>query len=124
MASSDTSPPLPSIFMIHRSPTQGPTSLSGPTGSSTSIGLYDPVLSLTYGIALQGIFPSPNRRRNLASFDSMLAFIELFAFSFVPKYFASCGGQLLPVNQNQGLYSLLGTTYGGDGQVNFKLPGR
>ena len=115
MASSDTSPPLPSIFMIHRSPTQGPTSLSGPTGSSTSIGLYDPVLSLTYGIALQGIFPSPN---------SMLAFIELFAFSFVPKYFASCDGQLLPVNQNQGLYSLLGTTYGGDGQVNFKLPGR
>ena len=44
------------------------------------------------------------------------------SFSFPPKGWALCNGQLLPINQNQGLFSLLGTTYGGDGRVNFGLP--
>src|SRR5438309_6885494 len=44
------------------------------------------------------------------------------SFSFPPKGWALCDGQLLPINQNQALFSLLGTTYGGDGQVNFALP--
>lgn len=44
------------------------------------------------------------------------------SFNFAPKYWAMCNGQLLPINQNQALYSLLGTTYGGDGRVNFALP--
>jgi microcystin-dependent protein len=44
------------------------------------------------------------------------------SFGFAPKGWALCQGQLLPINQNQALFSLLGTTYGGDGRVNFGLP--
>lgn len=44
------------------------------------------------------------------------------SFGFAPKGWALCNGQLLPINQNQGLFSLLGTTFGGDGRLNFALP--
>ena len=44
------------------------------------------------------------------------------SFGFPPQGWALCNGQLLPINQNQALFSLLGTTYGGDGRVNFGLP--
>jgi microcystin-dependent protein len=44
------------------------------------------------------------------------------SFAFAPKGWALCNGQLLPINQNQALFSLLGTTFGGDGRVNFALP--
>ena len=54
--------------------------------------------------------------------DPFLSEIRLFSFGFPPKGWALCGGQLLPINQNQALFSLLGTTYGGDGRVNFALP--
>lgn len=54
--------------------------------------------------------------------DAFLASIQFFSFAFAPKYWAQCNGQLLPINQNQALFSLLGTTYGGDGRVNFALP--
>ncbi|ERM80581.1 hypothetical protein P872_12705 [Rhodonellum psychrophilum GCM71 = DSM 17998] len=46
----------------------------------------------------------------------------LFSFNFAPRGFAQCNGQLLPINQNQALFSLLGTSFGGDGRVNFALP--
>ena len=48
--------------------------------------------------------------------------IGLFGFEFAPRGWALCNGQLLPINQNQALFALLGTTYGGDGRVNFALP--
>lgn len=48
--------------------------------------------------------------------------IKIMSFGFPPKGWALCDGQLLPINQNQALFSLLGTTYGGDGRVNFGLP--
>jgi microcystin-dependent protein len=48
--------------------------------------------------------------------------IEAFAFGFAPRGWAPCQGQLLPINQNQALFSLLGTTYGGDGRSTFALP--
>ncbi len=51
-----------------------------------------------------------------------LAEIRIVSFNFPPKGWAFCNGQLLPINQNQALFSLLGTTYGGDGQTNFGLP--
>jgi microcystin-dependent protein len=51
-----------------------------------------------------------------------LSQIDIFSFNFAPKGYAMCNGQLLPINQNQALFSLLGTTYGGDGRVNFGLP--
>jgi len=51
-----------------------------------------------------------------------LSEIRIMAFNFPPKGWALCNGQLLPINQNQALFSLLGTTYGGDGRTNFALP--
>ena len=51
-----------------------------------------------------------------------LSEIKIFSFGFAPKGWAFCNGQLLPINQNQAIFSLLGTTYGGDGRVNFALP--
>lgn len=54
--------------------------------------------------------------------EPFLSEIRLMSFVFPPKGWALCHGQLLPINQNQGLFSLLGTTFGGDGRVNFALP--
>jgi microcystin-dependent protein len=54
--------------------------------------------------------------------EPFLSEIRIMSFSFPPKGWALCDGQLLPINQNQALFSLLGTTYGGDGRVNFGLP--
>jgi microcystin-dependent protein len=51
-----------------------------------------------------------------------LSEIKIFSFGFAPKGWALCNGQLLPINQNQAIFSLLGTTYGGDGRTNFGLP--
>lgn len=48
--------------------------------------------------------------------------IRLFSFGFAPSGWATCDGQVLPINQNQALYSLLGVTYGGNGTTNFNLP--
>jgi microcystin-dependent protein len=54
--------------------------------------------------------------------EPFLAEIRIMSFNFAPKGWAQCNGQLLPINQNQALFSLLGTIYGGDGRVNFALP--
>ena len=54
--------------------------------------------------------------------DPFLSEIKIMSFNFAPKGWAMCNGQLLPINQNQALFSLMGTTYGGDGRVNFGLP--
>ena len=75
-----------------------------------------PVLTLSYCIALQGIFPSRNGE------TPFISEIQLFSFNYPPKGYAFCNGQLLPINQNQALFSLLGTTYGGDGIQTFGLP--
>ena len=54
--------------------------------------------------------------------EPFLAEIKIVGFNFAPRGFAQCDGQILPINQNQSLYSLLGTTYGGDGRTSFALP--
>lgn len=54
--------------------------------------------------------------------EPFLSEIRIMSFNFPPKGWAFCNGQLLPINQNQALFSLLGTTFGGDGRVNFALP--
>lgn len=54
--------------------------------------------------------------------EPFLAEIRIMAFNFAPRGWAFCDGQILPINQNQSLYSLLGTTYGGDGRTSFGLP--
>jgi microcystin-dependent protein len=54
--------------------------------------------------------------------EPFLSEIRIMSFNFAPKGWAMCNGQLLPINQNQPLFALLGTTFGGDGRVNFALP--
>ncbi len=54
--------------------------------------------------------------------EPFLSQINIFGFSFPPRGWATCDGQVLPINQNQSLYSLLGTTYVGDGRTSFALP--
>ena len=54
--------------------------------------------------------------------EPFLSEIKIVSFNFPPKGWAQCNGQLLPINQNQALFALLGTTYGGNGQTNFALP--
>src|SRR5947208_9046672 len=54
--------------------------------------------------------------------DPFVAEIRIFPFNFPPKGWAFCDGQILPLSQNTALFSLLGTTYGGDGKSNFALP--
>jgi microcystin-dependent protein len=54
--------------------------------------------------------------------EPFLSEIRIVSFGFAPKSWALCNGQLLPINQNQPLFSLLGTTFGGNGQTNFALP--
>ena len=54
--------------------------------------------------------------------EPFLSETRIMTFSFAPKGWAMCNGQLLPINQNQALFALLGTTFGGDGRVNFALP--
>src|SRR5210317_1900602 len=54
--------------------------------------------------------------------EPFLAEVRIVGFNFAPRGWAYCDGQILPINQNQSLYSLLGTTYGGDGRTSFALP--
>jgi len=54
--------------------------------------------------------------------EPFLAEIRIFSFNFAPRGWALCNGQILPINQNQALFALLGTTYGGNGTTNFALP--
>src|SRR6478736_6699001 len=54
--------------------------------------------------------------------DPFVAEIRMMPFNFAPKGWAFCNGQILPISQNTALFSLLGTTYGGDGKSNFALP--
>jgi len=75
-----------------------------------------PYQVVNYIIALQGIFPSRN------SADPFIAEIIMFGGNFAPRGWALCDGQLLPISSNTALFSLLGTTYGGDGRTTFGLP--
>src|ERR1700758_4021190 len=66
------------------------------------------------------VLASPERRVEMST--PFLGEIKVISWNFPPKGWAFCNGQLLPINQNQALFSILGTTYGGDGRVNFALP--
>src|SRR2546422_8781825 len=65
-------------------------------------------------------FPVPELRR--ITMDPFVAEIRIFPFNFAPSGWAFCDGQILPISQNTALFSLLRTTYGGDGKANFALP--
>ncbi len=89
-------------------------------GSGTAVDNREPSVALNYVIALTGIYPSQGGGAD--SDTPMLGEVITFAGNFAPSGFALCQGQLLPINQNQALFSLLGTTYGGNGVTNFALP--
>src|SRR3989441_1971647 len=61
-------------------------------------------------------------KRKEKTMDNFVAEIRIFPFNFAPKGWAFCDGQLMPISQNTALFSLLGTTYGGDGKSTFALP--
>jgi microcystin-dependent protein len=90
-------------------------------GSGQPFDNQEPSLALTYLIALQGIFPSRDGG-GFSEVEPCLGEVIAFAGNFAPKGWAVAAGQLLPINQNQALFSLLGTMYGGNGQTTFALP--
>jgi microcystin-dependent protein len=103
------------------------------TANTGTIGYRKPVygLGLNYCIALNGIFPSrngvihppdTNTVASITGIDPFIGEIALLAFNFEPKGWAFCNGQLLSINNNQALFALLGTTYGGNGINTFALP--
>ncbi len=88
-------------------------------------------LGLNYCIAITGVYPSQNRPASIndssmvlapTGIDPFIGEIILFAGNFPPRGYAYCNGQLLPISGNEALFSLLGTTYGGNGVNNFALP--
>jgi microcystin-dependent protein len=86
-------------------------------GGSQPFSIRNPYLALNYQIALQGIFPT----RDMCS-EPYIGSIGIFAGNFTVYGWAMCNGQLIAINQNTALFSILGTTYGGNGQTNFALP--
>ena len=75
--------------------------------------------AIRFIICLQGIYPSPDFG---LTGEPFLAEIKMFAGAFAPNGWAFCDGQLLAINQNTALFSLIGTLYGGNGTTNFALP--
>lgn len=86
------------------------------SGGGQSENNMQPWLGINHIIALTGIFPSRSQS------DPFIAEIIMFAGNFAPRGWAFCDGQLLPIAQNSALFSLMGTTFGGDGRTTFALP--
>ncbi len=91
----------------------------GLSGGSQPHDNMPPFAIINFILSEFGAFPGPDSGGDPEPF---LGEIRLFSFNFAPKGWTQCNGQLLPINQNQALFSLLGTMYGGDGRVNFALP--
>ncbi len=91
-------------------------SVSNSPGASMPVNNLQPYLTVNYCIALEGIYPSRN------GVEPFVGAIEINAFNFAPRGFATCDGQIMSIAQNTALFSLLGTTYGGNGQTTFALP--
>jgi microcystin-dependent protein len=99
------------------------TNANSPLGSDAPVTNQQPGLVMNYYIALQGIFPSEGETGNSSQQTPYLGQIVASAANMNdPQGWALCDGQLLPINQNQALFAVLGTTYGGDGQTTFALP--
>jgi microcystin-dependent protein len=89
-------------------------------GNGQSFDNHEPSLALSYLISLTGIFPSHDN--GVPDGQQILGEVMAFAGDFAPRGWAKAEGQLLPISQNQALFSLLGTMYGGNGQTTFALP--
>ena len=104
--------------------TLGNANLPPPTGSGQPFDNRAPALALNYIICLQGIFPGHDDGQGPEALGSNQYLGEIVAvtFDFAPSGWAFCHGQLLSISQNTALFSILGTTYGGNGQTTFALP--
>jgi microcystin-dependent protein len=91
---------------------------SGPAGGGDTHTNMQPWLAMNYLVPLQGVYPS----RSLGGAESFLGSVELFAGDYAPRDTLLAQGQTLPISPNTALFSLLGTTYGGDGRTTFGLP--
>ena len=89
-------------------------------GQSKPFDNYQPSLGITYEIETLGVFPSMGGGPGVPL--NTLGMIKAFAGNFAPAGYMACNGQLLLIAQNQALFAVLGTTYGGDGQTTFALP--
>jgi microcystin-dependent protein len=89
---------------------------SGTTGTNQGVNSMQPYLTLDYYIATDGVFPSQS------GWDSYCGEVQIGGFSFAPNWFVKCDGQLLDINNYTTLFTLIGTTYGGDGQNTFAVP--
>ena len=103
---------------VHTLPGGGVT---GVTGSNLPFDNMGPSTALNYIIAVNGIFP-PRDSGSTVSSDPFIGEVSLFAGNFAPGGWMFCNGQLLSISQNTALFSILGTTYGGNGTTNFALP--
>ena len=103
-----------------------PALSTGVTGGGLPVDNHQPTLKVNYIIALQGIFPpreDPNDpTQPPLSDEPFVGQIAMFAGNFAPAGWAFADGQLLPIAQNTALFSILGTSFGGDGKTNFALP--
>jgi len=107
------------------SPTVSLSNNQAPNGCGNFVQPFDnrePSLALNYLISLTGIFPSQGGGGSVDPNTPYLGEVMAFAGNFAPGGWLFCNGQLLPISQNQALFSLLGTTYGGDGETTFALP--
>src|SRR5262245_14582414 len=107
------------------SPTVRLANPPAPNGFGNVVQPFDnrePSLALNYLIAINGIFPIKNSSIVINLDTPFLGEVKPFAGNFAPSGWALANGQLLPINQNQALFSLLGTKFGGDGAVTFALP--
>ena len=107
------------------SPTVGLSNSQAPNGFGNVVQPFDnrePSLALNYLISLNGIFPSQGGGGSVDPDTPYLGEVMAFAGNFAPSGWALANGQLLPINQNQALFALLGTTYGGNGTTTFALP--
>ena len=97
--------------------TFGAGQMSGTAGGDVSHSNVQPSLGINHTVTLIGLFPSRNRGS-----DEYIAEVNLFAGNFAPRDEALADGQLLDIASNSALFSLVGTTYGGNGETNFALP--
>lgn len=93
-----------------------------PAGGSQSHENMQPSLAVGFCIALQGTYPSVEENGEAGAPDPYLGELRVFGGTFAPAGWLLCEGQLLAVSQHDALFSLLGTTYGGDGVTTFALP--
>ena len=98
--------------------------VTDPAGGGQAFSNMQPFVGLNYLINLQGIFPCRNADVGCSMPDTepFLGEIMLYSGGFIPKGWALANGQLLPIAQNQALFALLGTNFGGNGQTTFALP--